>query len=110
MHLNFFSSNILCDTSLDFFTILLQIHEFLFDLQNALPERTFGCMATKKAFRQNAFAEKPVFFLSLMMGYLSSKDFDKAFMNWLAQGINTLGQLLLYIGVRILDKAGLKNC
>jgi len=45
------------------------------------------------------------FFLCLAMGYLSSKSFDKAFMNWLAQGINTVGQLLLYIGVRILHKA-----
>ena len=49
------------------------------------------------------------FFLCLMMGYLSSKDFDKAFMNWLAQGINILGQLLLYLGVRILHKAGLNK-
>lgn len=49
------------------------------------------------------------FFLILMMGYLSSKDFDKAYMNWLAQAVNILGQLLLYIGVKILDKAGLKN-
>ena len=49
------------------------------------------------------------FFLCLMMGYLSSKDFDKAFMNWLAQGINILGQLLLYLGVRILHKAGLNQ-
>jgi xanthine/uracil permease len=45
------------------------------------------------------------FFLSLAMGYLSSKNFDKAFMNWVAQGINTAGQLLLYIGARILHKA-----
>ncbi len=49
------------------------------------------------------------FFLCLMMGYLSSKDFDKAFMNWVAQGINTAGQLLLYLGVNILHKAGLKD-
>lgn len=49
------------------------------------------------------------FFLCLMMGYLSSKDFDKAFMNWLAQGINILGQLLIYLGVRILHKAGLNK-
>ena len=45
----------------------------------------------------------------LIMGYLSSKDFDSPLMNWVAQGINIVGQLLHYIGVRILDKAGLKD-
>lgn len=49
------------------------------------------------------------FFLSMTMGYLSSKDFDGAFMNWLAQGINILGEGLLYAGVRILHKAGLEK-
>ncbi len=48
------------------------------------------------------------FFLSMTMGYLSSKDFDGALMNWLAQGINILGEGLLYAGVRILHNAGLK--
>lgn len=32
------------------------------------------------------------FVCSLCMGYLSSKDFDKAIFNWIAQGINCLGQ------------------
>ena len=50
------------------------------------------------------------FFLSVCMGYLSTKDFDKAFMNWLAQGINVIGQLLLYVGVSILHRNGLKDC
>ena len=49
------------------------------------------------------------FFASLCMGYLSTKNFDKAYMNWVAQGVNTLGQLLLYIGVRSLHKAGLAD-
>ena len=49
------------------------------------------------------------FFLSLAMGYLSSKDFDKAFMNWVAQCINICGQALFFAGVKILDKAGLGN-
>ena len=43
------------------------------------------------------------------MGYLASKDFDKAFMNWVAQGINVLGQFLLYLGAQILHKDGLKE-
>jgi hypothetical protein len=47
------------------------------------------------------------FFLCMMMGYLSSKDFDQTYMNWVAEGINVLGQSLLYIGCRILRKAGL---
>lgn len=49
------------------------------------------------------------FFLLLAMGYLSTKNFDKAYMNWLAQGINIIGQLLLFIGAKGLHKAGLKD-
>ncbi|MBR0138387.1 MAG: hypothetical protein IJM15_08240 [Erysipelotrichaceae bacterium] len=49
------------------------------------------------------------FFCSLCMGYLSSRDFTKASMNWIAQGVNTMGQLLYYLGCRALDKGGLKN-
>lgn len=47
------------------------------------------------------------FFFTMMMGYLSSRDFTQASMNWVAQGINCAGMLLLYLGVRCLDKAGL---
>ena len=49
------------------------------------------------------------FFLCLGMGYLSSKDFTQASMNWIAQGVNLAGQLLLYIGCRILHNAGLAD-
>ena len=49
------------------------------------------------------------FFLSLGMGYLSTKNFDKAFMNWIAQLVNIFGQGLLYLGSSILHKAGLKD-
>ena len=49
------------------------------------------------------------FFLCLGMGYLSSKDFTQASMNWIAQGVNLAGQLLLYIGCRLLHDAGLAN-
>ena len=64
------------------------------------------CFLANKAKKRSALICFIVsFFLCLGMGYLSSKDFDKAFMNWVAQGINTAGQLLLYIGVRILHKA-----
>lgn len=68
------------------------------------------CYLANKMKKRNALVMFIVsFFLCLMMGYLSSKDFDKVFMNWVAQGVNTLGQLLLYLGVRVLDKAGLKE-
>ena len=40
----------------------------------------------------------------LMMGYLSSKDFDKASMNWIAQGVNAVGQLLFLMGSLMLCK------
>ena len=47
------------------------------------------------------------FVLMMMMGYLSSRDFAQASMNWIAQGVNTLGQALLLIGAVMLRKAGL---
>lgn len=49
------------------------------------------------------------FFLSLAMGYLSTKNFDSAAMNWIAQFVNICGQLLLFVGCKILHKAGLKD-
>lgn len=68
------------------------------------------CYISNKMKKRNALVcFIASFFLSIVMGYLSSKDFDKAFMNWIAQGVNILGQLLLYIGVTILHKAGLKQ-
>ena len=48
-------------------------------------------------------------FLCLCMGYLSSRNFDKAFMNWVAQIINIFGEGLYYAGAKILDKAGLRD-
>ncbi|MBR6822048.1 MAG: hypothetical protein IKM87_02665 [Clostridia bacterium] len=53
----------------------------------------------------------PVFILSFIMclgmRYLSSKDFDKAIMNWIAEGVNILGQGLFLFGTIKLHKAGL---
>ena len=37
------------------------------------------------------------FVFMLMMGYLSSRDFTKASMNWIAEGVNLVGQLILLI-------------
>ncbi len=49
------------------------------------------------------------FFLCMAMGYMSSRSFDQAYMNWAAEGINIVGQGLLYLGCIILHKAGLKE-
>lgn len=46
---------------------------------------------------------------SLAMGYLSSKDFTNPLFNWIGEIVNTLGQLSLFVGVKLLDKAGLNK-
>lgn len=47
------------------------------------------------------------FVCCLCMGYLSSKSFDKAFMNWLAESINIVGQGSFLLAAISLHKAGL---
>ena len=47
------------------------------------------------------------FLCSLSMGYLSSKDFDAAYWNWIAEGINIVGQGTFLISVIMMRKAGL---
>ena len=47
------------------------------------------------------------FFLCLGMGYISSKNFEKASMNWIAEGVNAVGQLAFLAGCGILHEAGL---
>lgn len=47
------------------------------------------------------------FVCSLCMGYLSSQDFAKASMNWIAEGVNVVGQGALLAGAMLLHKAGL---
>lgn len=49
------------------------------------------------------------FICSLGMGYLSSKDFAEAAMNWIAEGVNVAGQGSLLLGTVLLHKAGLKE-
>ena len=49
------------------------------------------------------------FVCSLGMGYLSSQDFTQASMNWIAEGVNIVGQGTLFAGVLILSKSGLDN-
>ena len=47
------------------------------------------------------------FICSLCMGYLSSQDFAEAAMNWIAEGVNVVGQGALLGGAYLLHKHGL---
>ena len=47
------------------------------------------------------------FVCSLCMGYLSSRDFARASMNWIAEGVNVVGQGSLLAGAVLLHKSGL---
>lgn len=47
------------------------------------------------------------FVCSLCMGYLSSQDFAQASMNWIAEGVNIVGQGALLAGVVLLHRNGL---
>ena len=49
------------------------------------------------------------FFCYMGMGYLASRGGETASANWIEQGVNTLGQLLLFCGVRTLYKGGLRE-
>ncbi len=49
------------------------------------------------------------FVCSLCMGYLSSQDFAQASMNWIAEGVNVVGQGSLLIGAILLHKNGLAD-
>ena len=49
------------------------------------------------------------FIFMLGMGYLSSKDFAQASMNWIAQGVNATGQALFLAGTWILHSANAKK-
>ena len=49
------------------------------------------------------------FALCLGMGYLSSKNFENASMNWIAEGVNVAGQLCFLGAALVMHKAGLKD-
>ncbi len=49
------------------------------------------------------------FVCCLGMGYLSSKDFTEASMNWIAEGVNVCGQGTFLLGTYLLHKAGLSE-
>ena len=76
----------------------------------------FGCLnfglipLAKKLRKPAAIVLLIVSFVLLMgMGYLSSKDFSEAAMNWVAQGVNIGAQAAFVLAVCILHKAGLKD-
>ncbi len=47
------------------------------------------------------------FLFSMMMGYLGTREFDAAYMEWAAEAVNVIGQGALLLGTLILHKAGL---
>lgn len=49
------------------------------------------------------------FVCSLCMGYLSSQDFAESAMNWIAEGVNVIGQGTLLLGTILLHKNGLST-
>lgn len=49
------------------------------------------------------------FLCYMAMGYLASRDGSSAAMNWIEQGVNTLGQALLLFGVVKLHRAGARE-
>lgn len=49
------------------------------------------------------------FVCSLCMGYLSSRNFAEASMNWIGEGVNVVGQGAFLIGALLLHKNGLKE-
>lgn len=66
------------------------------------------CVLAKKMKKPAVIA---IFVLSFVcclgMGYLSTKDFEQASMNWIAEFVNFFGQGLFLLGVWMLHKAGL---
>ena len=66
------------------------------------------CVLSVKLKKPAAIALFVVSFIcSLCMGYLSSQNFAKASMNWIAEGVNVVGQGALLWGVVLLHKNGL---
>ena len=68
------------------------------------------CVLAKKLKKPAVIAIFAISFVCCLgMGYLSSKDFAEAAMNWIAEGVNFCGQGLFLLGVWMLHKAGLRD-
>lgn len=75
-----------------------------------------GCMnggLSAVAVKMKKGAAVVFFFITFVccmgMGYLSSQDFAQASMNWIAEGVNVVGQGALLLGTVTLHRAGLKE-
>lgn len=66
-----------------------------------------GVVAVRMKKKGAAVLFAVAFLCCLSMGYLSSRDFTQAIMNWMAEGINVVGQGALLWGTMALHKAGL---
>lgn len=68
------------------------------------------CILAKKLKKPALIAIFAVSFVCCLgMGYLSSKDFNEASMNWIAEFVNFFGQGLFALGAYLLSKAGLAD-
>ena len=68
------------------------------------------CILAKKMKKPAVIAIFVVSFVCCLgMGYLSTKDFEEAAMNWIAEGVNFCGQGLFLLGTWMLHKAGLAD-
>ena len=68
------------------------------------------CVLAKKLKKPGVIAIYVVSFICCLgMGYLSSRDFTQASMNWIAEGINVVGQGCFLWGALALKKAGLEE-
>ncbi len=66
------------------------------------------CILAKKVKKPVAIVIFALSFICCLgMGYLSTKDFENASMNWIAEGVNFCGQGLFLLGAWMLHKAGL---
>ena len=68
------------------------------------------CILSVKLKKKSAIILYAVSFVCCLgMGYLSSKDFADASMNWIAEGVNVAGQGLFLAGAYVLHKSGLAS-
>jgi hypothetical protein len=68
------------------------------------------CVLSKKLGKGGLIALYVFSFVCCLgMGYLSSKDFAEASMNWIAEGVNVVGQGTFLAGAIILHKNGLAD-
>ena len=68
------------------------------------------CILAKKLGKPGLIALYVFSFICcLCMGYLSSKDFAEASMNWIAECVNVVGQGTFLAGAIVLHKSGLKD-